>query len=417
MFESINEQLYVYQTKKFKTITVTAYLMVPFEYKMITHASLVARIMKVGTNAYPNHQLFNQHLESLYGLTCQTGAYHIGKMQLIELTTTSINERYIKEPFDLFSKQLSLMHDMLFDLKTNHEAFDTVNLNLVKKQLADHITNVLNDKRTFAIDRYHTFIDDKGLYGSRNMGYLDQLEAVNEESLYDYYQQFIKQMKMVVFVTGDLNDEQLSLLENTFKHTSNDLDVEFVVEFNAPEFTSHVEEIEVNQSHLVYGFKLGANRLNDHAIGLVYNQILGGYMQSKLFKIVREKHSLCYTVYSSYQPTFGTMIVYAGIQREKEKQAKLLIEEQLHAMRTGDVTDQELKDAKAQLVSALKKNQDSASSLISQNFNQLMVKNSLTLDQLEEHIMNVSVEDLVRVANTVEAMMYYFLAGKEGHDE
>lgn len=417
MFESINDQLYVYQTKKFKTITVTAYLMVPFEYSKITHASLLASMMKVGTQKYPNHQSFNQHLESLYGLTCQTSSYHVGKMQLIELTTTSINERYINESIDLFNQQLSLMNDMLYDLKVEDNAFDATNTALMKKQLSDHITNVLNDKRTYAIDRYHHFIDQDGIYGSRNMGYHDQLDGITSVSLYEYYQSFLSHMKMVVLVAGDLTSQQLDLLQNTLKLRNNDLDVEFVVDYVAPTFSSHIEAIEVNQSHLVYGFKIGANRLINHAIGLVYNQVLGGYMQSKLFKMVREKHSLCYTVYSSYQPSFGTMIIYAGIQKEKEPKARELIELQLDAIKAGDVSSQELSDAKAQLVSAILKNQDSANSLISQSFNQLMVKNSLTIKQLEDAIQLVTVEDLKRIACTVKPMMYYFLAGKEGNDE
>ncbi len=416
MFNQLNDHTYLFQTKKFKTITMTAYLMFPFEYQQITLASLLARVMKAGTKKYPDHQKFNAYLESMYGLTCQTNAYHVGMSQLIEVSTSSINEQYIKEEIDLLKNQLTLMHDMIYDLCTEGNAFSKVNVDLMKKQLNDQITSVLNDKRTYAVDRYNALIDGEGVYGSRNIGYHEQLEVVDERQLYDFYQEVLAKMKLVVFVVGDLDAAQQLLLKDAFVGKNHEA-LSLVYDFKPPLFTEKVEQIEVNQSHLVYGFKLEANRLNQHAVGLVYNQILGGYMQSKLFKVVREQHSLCYTVYSAYQPSYGTLMIYAGIERSKEEKARSLIEAQLKAMIDLDISQEELEGAKAQLISSIVKNQDSANALISQSFNWMMVGQNTTVETLTKDIEAVDLSQIQKLALTVKPMLYYFLAGREeGHE-
>ena len=51
----------------------------------------------------------------------------------------------------------------------------------------------------------------------------------------------------------------------------------------------------------------------------VYCYILGGGPDSKLFKNVREKHSLCYNISCFHRPVTNTMIITAGVNKEDVK--------------------------------------------------------------------------------------------------
>ena len=54
--------------------------------------------------------------------------------------------------------------------------------------------------------------------------------------------------------------------------------------------------------------------------------------QSKLFKVVREKNSLCYYISSSYDAFNGVMVITAGIEGKDYHQTVQLIKEQLKEM-------------------------------------------------------------------------------------
>ena len=79
---------------------------------------------------------------------------------------------------------------------------------------------------------------------------------------------------------------------------------------------------------------------------MLYNGILGGTANSKLFQNVREKASLAYTTSSSYSHYSGNIFVNAGIEIENYEKALNLIKEQLQDMKEGNFDDQDIKNAK-----------------------------------------------------------------------
>jgi predicted Zn-dependent peptidase len=58
--------------------------------------------------------------------------------------------------------------------------------------------------------------------------------------------------------------------------------------------------MDITQGKLIYGITVNCNSLQDQYSAIVYNAILGGGANSKLFQNVREKASLAYTAGSSY---------------------------------------------------------------------------------------------------------------------
>ena len=62
-----------------------------------------------------------------------------------------------------------------------------------------------------------------------------------------------------------------------------------------------------------------------------YNFILGGDSDSLLFKNVREKNSLCYSISSSFKPLNKFLIISSGINPDSFKKAYRLIRISIHS--------------------------------------------------------------------------------------
>ena len=69
------------------------------------------------------------------------------------------------------------------------------------------------------------------------------------------------------------------------------------------------ESMQVTQGKLVIGLDIHENKENARFIASVYNAILGGGANSKLFQNVREKQSLAYTANSSYVRTKNSIFI------------------------------------------------------------------------------------------------------------
>lgn len=96
----------------------------------------------------------------------------------------------------------------------------------------------------------------------------------------------------------------------------------------------------------------------------IMNAVLGGSMSSRLFQTVREKLGLAYTVYS-YLSTYeksGALAIYAGVNAKNYKKSIEAISECIEAIKQKDMTEDEFKRGKEQMLSSLIFAQESTSS-------------------------------------------------------
>ncbi|MHB1219386.1 MAG: M16 family metallopeptidase [Alphaproteobacteria bacterium] len=110
------------------------------------------------------------------------------------------------------------------------------------------------------------------------------------------------------------------------------------------------EARDLEQLHIVLGFKGIALDDPDFYPSSALSTLLGGGMSSRLFQEVREKRGLAYSIYAfgaSYSDA-GIFGVYAGTSENDAKELVSVIAGEMHAV-AGKVTTAELARARAQL--------------------------------------------------------------------
>lgn len=96
----------------------------------------------------------------------------------------------------------------------------------------------------------------------------------------------------------------------------------------------------------------------------IMNAVLGGSMSSRLFQTVREKLGLAYTVYS-YVTTYeksGALTVYAGVNAKNYMQSVEAIGDCISSLKKKDMSEEEFRRGKEQLLSSQIFAQESTSS-------------------------------------------------------
>ena len=142
---------------------------------------------------------------------------------------------------------------------------------------------------------------------------------------------------------------------------------------------------------------------------MIYNSLLGGSANSKLFQNVREKASLAYTASSSYYRFKNNIFINCGIDIPNYQKALEIIKKQIEDMKNGDFTDEEIKNAKNGIIASIKTIDDEQDTEITYYFGQELSGTKTNLEEYIENIQKVNKADVLEVAKQISIDTIYFL--------
>ena len=142
---------------------------------------------------------------------------------------------------------------------------------------------------------------------------------------------------------------------------------------------------------------------------IVYNSLLGGSANSKLFQNVREKASLAYTASSNYYKTKNNIFINCGIEIQNFDKCLDIIKKQIEDMKNGNFTDEEVENAKQGIIATIKTIDDEQDTEITYLFGQEISKDLLTLEEYMDKVLSVDKNKVIEIAKKVNINTIYFL--------
>jgi predicted Zn-dependent peptidase len=222
-------------------------------------------------------------------------------------------------------------------------------------------------------DRFQETAFPRQPLGRPVLGVPDSIGAMSREILAGYMRRHYGAPRMILAAAGRVDHEAvLDLAARAFDRLP-----PTVAEDREPAVYAggdYREERDLEQVHLVFGFRGVGYRDPDFYPLSILSTLLGGGMSSRLFQEAREKRGLVYSIYSfpaSYTDT-GLFGIYAGTGEKEVQELVPLVCEQLRAV-ASDVAEAEITRARAQLKSGLLMALESTSSRCEQLARQLMV--------------------------------------------
>ncbi len=159
-------------------------------------------------------------------------------------------------------------------------------------------------------------------------------------------------------------------------------------------------ERDLEQVHVVLGFDGVAHDHPDYYVASVLSQLFGGGMSSRLFLEVREKRGLVYSI-NSFSTSFndtGLFGIYAGTGEAEVAEMMPVICDEL-ARLPGDLEDEEVVRAVAQLRAGTLMSREKTSARCEQLANQVLVfGREITVGEVVAKINAVTPDDIRRVA-------------------
>ena len=415
-FKMKGYHLYLIPTDKFKNITISLKLQNNLDKETVSKRTLLSFMLTGGTKEYPSTQQLSQHLENLYGMKFGTSVSTKGKSHIINVNSVCINEEYLPYQEDLLSQQIQLLNDIFNHPHVVNGAFHEKIFKMKKKELKDRIISNQDDKFNYSLEKLFEYFGRGQSLGISTFGYLNDIDQITNEELYDYFLNCLKNDKKYIYVVGKIDESIVSLFDQYLSFSENEQQFETV--YNLKNNRTYINEIiekqDVTQAKLNIGYEIDANFVSDnHFSFALFNTIFGAVSQSKLFKVVREKESLCYYISSSYDAFNGVLVITAGIESKDYEKVKLLIQEQLENMQQGKFSQKDIEVAKLALKNAFMKTKDEPISQISLLFNRNITNKEETDEQYLEKMMAVTKEDIIKVCQNIKLDTIFLLKGRD----
>ncbi len=174
-----------------------------------------------------------------------------------------------------------------------------------------------------------------------------------------------------------------------------------------------VEEREIEQTNVALSIQAVGRRDPDRYALDVMNTVLGRGMSSRLFKEVRERRGLAYSVGSSAgrMLDIGTLTVSAGVTRDHQEEALEVIVAELHRLVDEPVRPEELRLAIDYVSGSLRLSQETARAVGQRFGNQLLMDGKLeSIEETVEAVRATTAEDVQRVARRIIGPGHFALA-------
>lgn len=409
-------QLHLIPTQKFKNVTISLKLASPLTKETSTIRTLLSFMLAGGTKKYPSTQLLSSYLEELYGAGFSSTIGSKGKAHIIHLFETCVDQQYLTHKDNLLEKQIELLHDIFFNPNAKEGKFNETVLKQKKQELKWRLQSLKDDKFSYSLEKMLELMGKNQVLGISTFGYEEEIDQITAKDLYNYFQKCIQEDIIDIYVVGDIDENIVEIFKRYLPFAKRDHLLETDLYFTSPrqDLLVEVEKQDITQAKLNMGYEIQTKFSDlDHYAFTVFNGIFGGFAHSLLFKIVREMHSLCYSISSSYDAFNGIMIVNAGIETKDYQKTVDLISEQLSRIQAGDFNDDLIEITKMMLENSLIKSNDEAMNIIALRYNRDITHKEETNEQYIQKLNAVSKEDIIRVSQKVKLNTIFLLARKE----
>ena len=416
-----NIDLISFKTEKFKTATLKLSMVSSMRRNAEEAAlfSLMINVLRSGTEKFPEKEDLIKRLNDLYDASCSIAGYVSGDNRILEISAEFLDERFAGDE-SILDGVIEVMKEMLLHPRTDFNGyFRAEAVEREKKVICDKIKSEKNNSRDYAIRRCREIMCSDEPYGQ--MTEPEEIMAATSEKLTEFYKSFIKRSRITFSYVGRQNGEQLAhILSNAFESLEAGVDTQVLPLScrSARVLTETVEELNIKQGVLVIGYR--TNTLlgdSDAHVMPVFNNLFGGTYMSRLFKTLREKMSLCYYCSSDYVSTKAVMYVSCGIDTANYDKTLDEISRLLSELKEHPVTEDELKISKDLAIKELSEIRDYPSAIATFFYGRSIYDNRETPESITEKIGSVTADDVLALANKIEAETVFFLKGTRVTDE
>lgn len=412
--EQIAPNVYLTQlpNEKFKRNRISINLIMPNDRDKATMYALLPGLLERAYEDYPDMQSFSKKLNRMYSAQLSIITSVVGANRCMRFTVQGIKNEYCIEKEDLLSEMREVLLGVMFRPCLENGAFVPRWLEVEKYKLREEIESEINDKRGYCIKNARRKFFGDGINGVERLGYIEEIDDITPQKLYDCYQEILNQSVVEIFITANSTDSVKERLVSAFSFDRQaGAKILPVSAQECTELSRHTECIDTTQGKVCLLYTTKRLLQGDERYHmLVASALYGGTASSRLFKNVREKKSLCYYCAAGFNAFTSSMSVDSGVEHENVQKTIDAVQEELDKMICGDITREEITETKLIIKNSLKANYDGIHGLEAWYLNEAVRGSGMTPEQVMEKVDRVTVQDIKNVLSLLHLNVIYTIS-------
>jgi len=404
-----NYKLHLLKTKRHRKISLSIMFRNYIDKDNYTKKALLFELMTYTSEKYRKLKDLVIECENLYNAYSNDSFNKTGVIASYEMFIDFTNPKYTNE--DFLERALKVPFDILL-----HPRFDEEELEKTKIKFKKYLENKsLNPTHDFW-DSFYKELDDTTSRIDIE-GDPKKIDEITIEDLKEEYNK-LKDDVIDIYVTGNFDKKRVKeIIEKyaTFDNKYFKLDV--TVNHPTRDKAKVVEKKSNNKQTLIaYAYNLvEPTEFERKYVFNLYLDILGGNgCNNKLFHIVREKNSLCYSIDANGSCFNKLMIIFTKIDKKNINKCTKLIEEIVDTFKET-VTEEELEITKQNIANGFKCSDDSISGVVSEEIKKEYIFNATKEERLENYL-KVTLDDVKKLSDKIKINMKYIQRG-DGNEE
>ena len=406
-----NYTLHFIDTDRFKELTIAVHFSNKIVLKNRGYLNLLCRNVTYTSKKYNTKNKMAIVGEELYGTKVTSFAGRDGNVESFVFSLDMLNPKYIEDK-NYMEECLDFFKEVIFNPNVEDDHFNDEYFNITKNDYINSLKAIKDNSDAYASKRFSE-IYYKGTVLSKSFASVKEVEKITSKSLYDFYKSlFNGNYKIDIVIHGEDIDEYESIIDNMFKDVKgNNKKININIDYKDNKECEVVDSLKYNQSKLYIAYKI--NNITEHEkrhVLKVYNAILGSMNDSMLFNYVREKYSLCYTIASTFNIYYPTLMIYSGINKNNYEEAKKRIFETMEFMKDKKKVSKLFNQAKETLNTMINSYYDDVGSQI-KNYFLREFEDKEDIEEMRKSISNVTIDEVIVFNNKLELKTIYLLKG------
>ena len=405
--------LHMIKTDKFKSTSIEVIFGNEIKKENITINNFLSSILTYTSKKYNTKVKYARKIEDLYATVISSNTYRVGNVLNMDFNLKVLDDKYTED--GLFNEAIEFLYETIFNPNVKNGLFDEDSFNVIKMEEKSQIERIREDQRAYASLKSLELFDSNSPVSYNLKGYMSDLEQITRSNLYEYYKKVIKESFVDIFVIGDIDFDKVEKIITdifVFENNKNSIDKIYL------DYKKHQkkpkEEImkdKTNQSKLSICCTIeDMTKYERNYVLNLYNIILGGSSDSKFFKNIREKYSLCYYAVTRANKTDNILTISSGINKENYSKMLILIEKEMKDMIKGKFDIEDIEKAKEYCLASLDEIEDVPEQLIASYY----AVDKLESDPIEkrrEFLKKVTKEEIVEFSKKVYIDSIFLLGG------
>ena len=203
-------KLHVVPTNKYKTNTIVFKMKTPLNKENITKRALLPHVLQSNSKKFPTTAKLRSYLDELYGATINVDLAKKGEYHVISFTIEIANEKFLSDQSPLLQKAFEFLCEVVTNPNTVGGAFDQKTVENEKRSLKQRIQSVYDDKMRYSNVRLIQEMCKDEPYALYVHGNLEEVDAITEQNLYEYYKRALAEDELDLYVVGDVDSDEVT---------------------------------------------------------------------------------------------------------------------------------------------------------------------------------------------------------------